>query len=234
MFSHETAPEKGITGVTEHANLTKDPLSSIASTISIPVDIFDWFKQRHGSVFLLGEGNFDFTRSLITVGIGARIASEKSAVPRFLGGTKIFPVDATRLHRSKPVIDTAVVGSEVDTFHWNFPFTGEEEHDESNESLILGTFHSMLAMFRKAVEGRKITTLTFSLTLQGDQFSRWNVLKSALRTGWRLVAWGAFDLDEFPGYSPRRADGQQFPADSIRFYEFRLQSDLISSDVVPL
>ena len=228
MFFHGKPPVEHIADTQEEANLTKDPLTSIAPKISdlfLPVDAVDWFKKRHRSLFLLGEGNFDFARSLVTLGIAARIASEKSAVPGFVGETKIFPVDATRLHCSNDVFIAAFGGPDVDTFHWNFPFTGEEEHDESNESLILGTFHSLLEVFRKLVQRRQLQKLSISFTLQGDQFSRWKVLRSAMRTCWRLAAWGAFDFDEFPGYSPRRADGHMFPTSSIRFYEFRLQLD---------
>jgi hypothetical protein len=66
------------------------------------------------------------------------------------------------------------------------------------------------------------TAPVLALTLQGDQLSRWSVLRSARYAGWRLRTWCEFDDSEFPGYLPCRVNGDAFPAVDPRFYVFEL------------
>lgn len=231
MFSHK---DPGVALVNpESANLKRDPLSSLApviASLSLPGDIVDWFEKHHRTLFMLGDGKFEFTRSLQQLGVSPRYASDKEAASRKIGSTDVVALDATRAHLNY-IVTNAVASSKIDSFCWNFPFTGDsDEHDENNESLILGTFHSLLEVFRKATAVRTLdqTKLTFAITLQGDQFSRWNILRSANRTGARLCAWGEFEPNTFPGYKPRRATGEVFPASDSRFYEFKFYANPIT------
>jgi Domain of unknown function (DUF2431) len=219
IFAHETAG-----GDRQEQDEKVDPLRSIApciESLSLPADIFDWFEKRHRELLLLGDGNFDFTRSLSALGVAPRYATDVHAAKKKIGITDIFGLDATRAHTTNILVDL-VRNAKVTSVLWNFPFT-DDEADDSNESLMLGTMHSLLEAFRQAAcTSRSPLELTFAVVLQGDQFSRWNMSKSALRTGWRLHAWGEFDLSAFPGYKPRRANGEAFIAGSPRLYEFKI------------
>ena len=64
----------------------------------------------------------------------------------------------------------------------------------------------------------------FALTLQEDQLSRWSVLESAHRTGFHPHSFMEFDEYCFPGYTPRRGNGEQFPAQHAQFYVFWLST----------
>jgi hypothetical protein len=189
-------------------------------------DIVEWFGEHSHYLCMLGEGNFEFTRALGKLGLYPLYASNKGTDLDAIGNTKVFCMDATRMHVTNFMSEKILEGEKpIKAFAWNFPFAGIEESDDANEALILGTFHSLAEVVHQAY--RKDYTdiqIILAISLQGDQFSRWNVLRSALRTRWRLAAWGPFDINEFPGYQPRRENGESFPASAARFYEFRLDS----------
>jgi HrpA-like RNA helicase len=180
----------------------------------------DWFLEHGDRLLLLGEGNFEFTRALIGMHRAPFAASMKRGVGEFeegdditsIGGTLIFDVDATTIHTNANIVQLVDEG-DIDSFAWNFPFTGLEEDVESHESLILGTLYSL-----KLLADRSRQSSRFAISLQGDQFARWNVLRSCHRTGWLLAAWGVFDSKDYPSYYPRRENGSRFPATNARFY----------------
>lgn len=224
IFSHDVPRAKR--GSSETANLEKDPLRSVAplrQSLQLPNNIMDWFEDHSDRLFFLGDGDFDFTRCLTTLGLGPPFASDKQAEVQKIGVTTVLRLDATRMHL-EDIVGREISNGKIDTFFWNFAYT--EENEGANEELLLGTFHSLLEAFRMAARQRcNALELTFALTLQGDQFSRWNVLRSAMRTGWRLSKWGVFNPDDFPGYKPRRDNGDIFPVDSPRLYEFKIHSN---------
>ena len=96
---------------------------------------------------------------------------------------------------------------------------GADEEPLVQEDLLLSTLQSFV-LLQKCTE----KSLTFALTLQGDQFSRWNVLRSIWRTNFRLLGWCDFDYDGFPGYHPRRGSGTKFPCNRPIFYLLQLPS----------
>lgn len=176
-----------------------------------------WFKKEAKQLLLLGECNFTFAFSLMGLGTYPAAMSKYEDLPgetaSMMGG-----VDATRLHADTRV-QSLVQSRGVRTFSWNFPFTGSEEDEAGNEALLLGTFHSLTALV-SACGASYGTTYRFRIALQGDQLGRWALLRSALRTGWALSAWGPFDAHDFPGYKPSRANGDPFPPSNMRFYVF--------------
>jgi Domain of unknown function (DUF2431)/Helicase conserved C-terminal domain/Zinc finger C-x8-C-x5-C-x3-H type (and similar) len=217
VFSHSaTDDEQRIVTKLSPESTATDPLKAISplqpgffieSTV-------DWFLEHCDSLLLLGEGNFEFTQALNRMHCAPFAASTKGdeGGAGVIGDTLIFDVDATRAHKSGDIVDLVDEGN-IDSFAWNFPFTGLEEDVESHESLILGTLYSL-----KMLADRSRQTVRFAITLQGDQFARWNVLRSCCRTGWRLTGWGGFDSTDYPSYNPRRESGFRFPATCARFY----------------
>jgi hypothetical protein len=208
----------------------KDPMSAL-----LPLDTtlqrnscLDWFRTNSSRLLLVGDGTFEFSHVLAQLGCRPAFSSclESGYSSPTQGSSRLYGVDATRIHVHETILSMATKRL-IRCVAWNFPFTGVEEDDEINESLILGTFLSLQLLSLlippnpQTDDDDDDVRLRFTMTLQGDQFSRWNVLRSALRTGWELFCWGPFDhSNEFPGYSPRRANGQSFPVSCPRMYEF--------------
>lgn len=176
-----------------------------------------WFSDSRRKLLLLGEGNFEFTRSLTKLGLNPAFASDLETDLYEIGSTEIFSVDAARIHLNDDILEL-VANGRIENFAWNFPFTGIEENVGIHESLILGTFYSVNELLFNRCRGVEQFRLAF--TLQGDQFSRWMVMRSAVRTGWQLETWGPFHASDYPGYKPRRVNGDVFPESSSRFYVF--------------
>ena len=171
-----------------------------------------WFQHFHPRILMLGEGNFKFTNALTQMGM-----------PPFMSSTNttnatapcLPSVDATRLHIDERVVSQV---GRLDTFAWNFPYTGHDEDPIIHEALMLETFHSMALLLSNS----DLEYFTFAVALQANQFSRWNMVQCAWRTGWRLKGWSTFDNCEFPGYFPSRHAGESFPAEDARLYVFYL------------
>jgi HrpA-like RNA helicase len=223
-FTHE---EENIAKPTR--TTTGDPLHPVVPLIqdlSLPDGALGWFKQNASSLLLLGEGNFRFSSALYSLGASPLMSTAHEAVVatrQKLGNvdpTRVRgEIDATRVHTYNDLISQ--IGESVQSCSWNFPFTGSEEDDSDHEALILATFLS-LALFFGRLGSDEVPTPTFALTLQGDQLSRWSVLRCARYAGWRLKSWDEFDDSEFPGYLPCRVNGDPFPAVDARFYVFQL------------
>ena len=194
------------------------PLVPLIETLSIPDGAFTWFEENSHHLFMLGEANFAFSKALSLDGIPPRYTSNlDDTYVSVGGGTTYTQVDATRLHLEDCVL-RAVQDSTAKAFAWNFPFvTREEENTVVQEALILSTLQSFVLLQEQT--GKPIR---FALTLQADQFSRWNVLRNLWRTGFQLKGWCPFDLDEYEGYYPCRADGERFPCDRPCFYSLEL------------
>lgn len=231
IFSHDAGNQQRRNP--ETANVARDPMSSLSpciATLETPDKLLDWFDNRSDGLCVLGDGNFEFTRSLFALGVAPPFSSDKDAQVFKFGSTTVLQLDATLLHCCDVVCQSVLHGS-IDTFLWLFPFTGVEEQDDANEELVLATFHSVLELVRSASTSRQHShddplEVSLCFVLQGDQLSRWNVMRSSMRTGWRLSAWGAFSVEEFTGYQPRRANGEKFPATTPRFYEFTMNCSL--------
>ena len=202
------------------ADAGRDSLSAIAPLLpQLSVDSKKWFRDNHSLLLMLGEGNYDFTRILHQLGMPHAFSSDLENSDS--GRGQSFIVDATRINSNRH-IELLMEHYALRCFAWNFPFTGHEEDVFGNESLVSGTFQSLSVLLNahkfKANNGGGFE---FAITLQGDQLSRWNVLHSAIRAGWHLSSWGPFVIPEYPGYKPRRANGEMFPPNESRFYVFR-------------
>eukprot|EP00977_Amphora_coffeiformis_P009883 scaffold2290_cov170-Amphora_coffeaeformis.AAC.3 len=199
------------------------PMSSTSlvpqiESLSLPDRAFAWFKVNAPRLFMLGEGHYAFSKALVKAGIPPRFTSNFEGNFEPIGGSTTYTkVDATMLHADDRVIQ-AVQNKGTTAFAWNFPFVGSaEEISFVQESLLLSTLQSLVLLQRQTQK-----SLSLALALQGDQFSRWNILRSIWRTKWRLEGWCTFDYKVFPGYYPSRSNGVKFPCDHPSFYLLQL------------
>mmetsp|Transcript_32986 Transcript_32986/g.47776 ORF Transcript_32986/g.47776 Transcript_32986/m.47776 type:complete len:1023 (-) Transcript_32986:2013-5081(-) len=206
-----------------------DPLDAVVP--HLPNDILEsgasaWFHHESPHLLLLGEGDLSFTRALIHEGFPPFAASTLNHCNIMVSRTRVFPnIDATRVHNSD-ALRLLVKNEYVQSFAWNFPFTGKDENEVIHTSLISGAFHSIHLLFRQngCING------LFAMTLQGDQFSRWSVLRAARRAGWQLKSWDHFNYNDFAGYVPARANGDPFPVSNARIYIFEMM-DVIDESI---
>jgi len=195
-------------------------LSPILPELQLNDGATGWYKKHGHELLLLGDGNFSFSQALSILACPARVSTTLEQSHHSFGGAQFFTgIDATRVHKNS-LITMLVQSGSVHCSAWNFPFTGVEENDDGNIDLLSGTFLSLSLLFASKLSNQKI--IQFGLALQGDQFSRWYVLRSARRSGWILRSWGYFDHEFFPGYTPCRINGKTFPVENARFYVFQL------------
>eukprot|EP00529_Nitzschia_sp_RCC80_P005200 CAMPEP_0113447584 /NCGR_PEP_ID=MMETSP0014_2-20120614/4315_1 /TAXON_ID=2857 /ORGANISM="Nitzschia sp." /LENGTH=1015 /DNA_ID=CAMNT_0000338747 /DNA_START=26 /DNA_END=3073 /DNA_ORIENTATION=+ /assembly_acc=CAM_ASM_000159 len=226
IFSHEDTadeePGKIVSYIPSAQQGPTVPLVPIIPSLILSGGALEWFIKMSGRVFLLGEGNFEFTKALTALKVPPSATSVVSSGTSLINA--LTGVNATKLHLNPIVVrkvSEMIRASRCFAWEWNFPFTGGEEDAFHNELLILQTFQS-LALLGKIIPS-ECGTQTFAVSLHGDQLSRWNVLRSAGRAGWELVSWCDFDYKMFPNYKPRRQNGDTFPVDKAKFYVFELQ-----------
>jgi hypothetical protein len=181
-----------------------------------------WFQSNHSKLLLLGEGDFKFAAALQRMRLWPVAATTNHRLSSELLGQGYWDeLDATRLH-----VDTRVLHhlQRIRSFAWNFPLAGSivDVDNSENENLLLETFLSLSLLLDIAWTLHHVEEFNFAVSLQGDQFSRWLVLRSAWRTGWELIGWSDFDKGRFRGYTPSRHSGNAFPAEYCRFYVFSL------------
>lgn len=200
---------------------TMGPIVPRIKSLLLPDGPYEWFKTNSSKLFMLGDGNYAFSRALSKVGMPPRYTSNlERNVVKVSGSTTFNQVDATRLHADQRVLE-AVQDKGIRCFAWNFPFVGgAEENPVAQESLLLSTLQSFILL-----QEQTKTSISLAITLQGDQFSRWNVLRSIWRTNWCLTGWCEFDYEPFSGYFPSRANGDKFPCDLPSFYLLQLPLD---------
>jgi len=195
-----------------------DPLVPVVDSLHLSGGALGWFKSMANQLFLLGEGNFQFTRALTAMGRPPLVSSSNLPSSERTPGA-LIGVDATSLHLNPKVTQLVqIMGGDL-RFAWNFPFTGTEEDAMEHEALILQAFQSLVLLFEQHCSSK----ISLGIALQGDQFSRWNVTRSAWRTGWNLIGWSDFDHKEFPGYHPCRQNGEKFPVESAKLYVFEVK-----------
>jgi superfamily II DNA/RNA helicase len=227
MFSHERGPPT----TAPRVKMIGDPLAPLVpqhESMILKDGAKGWFLTFAKNLVLFGENNFMFSASLAALGVPPRMSTEFARVDtssnRFarLDSNRVRAgVDATRIHANAHLLYDIV--HDIRGFAWNFPFTGDEEDEGAHEDMILATFLSLGLFSRNA----NIASPQFALTLQGDQLSRWSVLRTAHSAGWALKTWGTFDHADFPGYRPCRASGDPFPYERGRLYVFELLRDII-------
>jgi hypothetical protein len=223
LYSHEDDDD------TEHGSEDSrvvvdhlEPLVPVIESLSLPEGPLGWFHDNCEHLLLLGEGNFSFTNALVKMHMSPSLCSTKSPEDsRQCVQIPLFGVDATKLHLDPRVIAAC---DKIFAFAWNFPFADIDNELGVHEALILDTFLSLSILLDEAFKQFGTSSLHLALTLQGDQLSRWSVLRSASRTNWRLKAWSPFETEEFFDYAPCRNSGATFEAREARFYVFSYQA----------
>ena len=223
VYSHEE--DDDAPSITLGGHNVMKALVPTKKELAIPGGALDWFKTNHRGLLMLGEGDFKFATALERMGFSPAVASTNARVAAEHGSKGYWGrIDATKLHMEMRMIQAL---SEINCFAWNFPLRpGSDEDPTANERMLLDTFLSMTILLEKGtafIHGKP--ELSFAVTLQGDQFSRWSVLRSAWRTGWWLDGWCEFKKENFAGYEPSRHHGEVFAAESARFYLFKTTSE---------
>ena len=134
-----------------------------------------WFSDHRRKLLLLGEGSFELTKLRLHPAVASTLVDDVGDSYQ-IGTTDILSVDASRVHQSEEVRELVSRGL-LENFSWNFPFTGIEENIDVHASLLQGTFQSLTLLLMESV-GR-VARFRLALTLQGDLFSRWMVMRSA-------------------------------------------------------
>lgn len=184
------------------------------------MDVENWFLGNARTLVLLGEGNFQFTKALVAMGATPFLTSTYTPPRTRTVSNGLVGIDATKLHLNRQITQLLERSPKMmKHFAWNFPFAGgldDDENQSHHEALVLKTFQSLVLLFDNMPE----TKISFGITLQGDQFSRWNVTRSAWRTNWSLAGFSHFYHDDFEGYRPCRQNEDTFPVEQARFYVF--------------
>ena len=133
-------------------------------------------------------------------------------------------LDATRCHINQ-TLSRHPLNSSIIKCAWNFPSVDQNDSDTSNDSLLRGFFMSVAAYFEnKYTDHNALREFEVGLALQGNEFSRWNILNSAQNAGFVLEWWDDFKPSSFPNYKPRQSKNDPVRAvRHARFYVFRLK-----------
>ncbi len=229
IFLHDDNSRQASSSENDHSVgmiLNNDPLGAIAPVLSdlqLTDGALGWYMKQGPKLIMLGDGNFAFSQSLAMLEFPAYASTTIEHSHHTYHGNYFTGVDATRVHTDS-LLSTIVQSGIIDSCAWNFPFTGVNEDEEGHLDLLSGTFLSLSLLFSSKLLKKQHGTIQFGLALQGDQFSRWSVLRSARRSGWTLTSWCHFDHLAFPGYTPSRTTGQPFPVENARFYVFQLMA----------
>eukprot|EP00555_Chaetoceros_dichaeta_P008123 CAMPEP_0198274924 /NCGR_PEP_ID=MMETSP1447-20131203/62395_1 /TAXON_ID=420782 /ORGANISM="Chaetoceros dichaeta, Strain CCMP1751" /LENGTH=181 /DNA_ID=CAMNT_0043969421 /DNA_START=322 /DNA_END=867 /DNA_ORIENTATION=+ len=178
-------------------------------------------------MLLFGEADFSFTQALSRLRMCPLIATTYDSDPPVSAQSycNLTNVDATMCHADRR-LTTYLENHPITSCAWNFPFNGQDEDDASHVTFLSGTFMSvaqLLTSHYRAKYHGSWEELEFGIALQGDQFTRWSIMQSARRAGFHLDWWDVFNHEEFPGYHPKRGNGENFPVQNARFYVFKLK-----------
>ena len=224
MFSHEIQDPREIRSqVASNPSHLLDAVAPSLESLGFKGGVISWYLKEFPSnnTLLLKDACFAFTQSLITLGHTPRFVSDFSTQvggaehPREIGSISILYANPSRLHTNEQVRQLLF---EIQNFVWMFPSTESEEDDGSQESLVFATLLS-LAQLARTKHG---FSMSFGVSFHSDQFSRWNVLRNAIRLGWKLSSWEAFEVSDFPNFKPRGGDSgnEMIVPESCRLYRF--------------
>eukprot|EP00897_Mesotaenium_endlicherianum_P005314 jgi/Mesen1/4810/ME000243S03990 len=207
---------------------TREDLDSLCLALAPPGS-----RER---LLLLGEGDFSFALALVEQGllhgsslIASSIDSREAALAKYHALSLrlqmleddvevLFGLDATSLGnlRSLGPVERAggaswqrapgwghvIEWSRVSRVLWNFPFLETDEDSGGHRRLMESLFCAMSVPFMLLMPPHS----TLMLTLFNDQFSRWQVERTARDHFFFLERAIPFDSSSFSGYNPVRND----------------------------
>lgn len=216
-----------------------------------------------GSILVLGDGDFSFSRALQELkfrgeGTGAAHITatsldSKSEVENkyqkaaanlkalsFSDVTVLHGVDATRLEQTLRCNGEQAQQHSVsyDTVVWNFPYPKGERVADSRlgADLLTDFFHSVKPLLRPDAEIRIVLASSQGGSTREAAGTRpaWKVEGVAAAAGFDLIEVFPFDPEMFPGYEPRREfKDEPFPYKESRVHLFRCRSLTEPSTSVP-
>jgi len=174
-----------------------------------------WFVENSGSMLLLGS--CDFCHSLQAMG-----TPPKFFISQAEDGS-IF--DLAHFHKNRNLLLHRNLNAQVSKCAWTFPSASNAATDEENESLLRGFFMSAAAYFQSKV--RTMSHIEVGIALQGNQFSKWNVMQISQHAGFCLEWYEDFDCAMFPNCMSRCANNEEIEFQYAKFYVFRLKRNVL-------
>ena len=168
-----------------------------------------WFCQDASSILLLGSCGI--IRSLEALGKPPGIV---------LGGRSIL--ELAHFHQNRYLVN---LNRSITKCAWNFPVASSSATDEENETLLRGFFHSAAAFFQSMLQTD--AHVEVGLTLEGSQFSKWNVMSVIQHAGFCLEWYEDFDSAIFPSYVPRYANNEPIDTLDAKFFVFRMKKAVL-------
>ena len=156
-----------------------------------------WFCQDSTSILLLGS-----------CGIGRSLEALGKPPGITLGGRTIL--ELAHFHQNRYLMNRTITKCA-----WNFPVAGSSATDEDNEALIRGFFHSAAAFFRSMLQTE--AQLEVGLTLEANQFYKWNVMDVSQHAGFCLEWYEDFDS------ATRYANDEAIDTLDAKFFVFRIK-----------
>lgn len=168
-----------------------------------------WYHQNSSSMFLFGKCGL--RQSLEAMGSPPKLALDRGSTIGF-----------ARFHTYK---NSLQLHTQITKCAWNFPCVDGSASDEENESLLQGFFMSAAAYFQPKLQ--TMSRLEVGLTLQQNEFSKWNVMHVAQNAGFCLEWYDVFDCSMFPNYEPRDSNNELMEIQDARFYVFRMKKNVL-------
>ncbi|KAJ4354227.1 uncharacterized protein N0V89_005961 [Didymosphaeria variabile] len=212
---------------------TNDPSPTAAATAKPHVQASQRHQVPFGTydhILLVGEGDFSFTKSLVTEHACANVTATsfdtdeqvRTKYPTFAqiydelsALTPPVPfhhgIDATKLGSFKTLRSAEEREEGWDTIAFMFPHTGGLSTDvnrqvRANQALLVGFFNSCLCSHKSRSflrEGGKVLVCLF----EGEPYTLWNVRDLARHAGLKVVESYKFEWEDYPGYAHVRTLG---------------------------
>lgn len=210
-----------------------DPKPPTATVAKPPVQASQKHEIPFGTydhILLVGEGDFSFTRSVVTEHGCANVTATsfdsdeevRKKYPTFqsmhdelAGLTPPVPlhhaIDATKLGSYKALRSAEDREGGWDKIAFMFPHTGGLSTDvnrqvRANQALLVGFFNACLSVHKGRPflrDGGRVLVCLF----EGEPYTLWNVRDLARHAGLKVVESYKFDSEDYPGYAHVRTLG---------------------------